>query len=74
MAGSTASPQTAVSRMLRETASYYVATFDAEPSERNGQTYRVDLRTSREKVKLRSGRRRQRRSTAKPIRPATGPR
>jgi hypothetical protein len=49
-----ASPQPAVSRLLRETASYYVATFDAEPSERNGRTYRVDLRTSREKVKLRT--------------------
>jgi hypothetical protein len=50
----TASPQAAVSRLLRETASYYVATFDAEPAERNGQTYRVDLRSSREKVKLRT--------------------
>ena len=50
----TASPQAAVSRLLRETASYYVATFEAEPSERNGQTYRVDLRSSREKVKLRT--------------------
>ena len=50
----TASPQAAVSRLLRETASYYVATFEPEPSERNGQTYRVDLRTSREKVKLRT--------------------
>jgi hypothetical protein len=49
-----ASSQAAVSRMLRETASYYVATFEAEPSERNGQTYRVDLRSSREKVKLRT--------------------
>jgi hypothetical protein len=49
-----ASPQAAVSRLLRETASYYVATFEAEPSERNGQTYRVDLRSSREKVKLRT--------------------
>jgi len=49
-----ASPQPAVARLLRETASYYVATFEAEPSERNGQTYRVDLRSSREKVKLRT--------------------
>lgn len=50
----TASPQPAVSRMLRETASYYVATFESEPAERNGQTYRVDLRSSRDKVKLRT--------------------
>jgi hypothetical protein len=40
--------------MLRETASYYVATFESEPAERNGQTYRVDLRSSRDKVKLRT--------------------
>lgn len=50
----TASPQAAISRLLRETASYYTVTFDADPSERNGQTYRVDLRTTRDKVKLRT--------------------
>lgn len=51
----TASPQAAISRLLRETASYYTATFDPEPSERNnGGTFRVDLRTTREKVKLRT--------------------
>jgi hypothetical protein len=49
-----ASPQSAISRLLRETASYYTATFDPDPSERNGGTYRVDLRTTRDKVKLRT--------------------
>jgi hypothetical protein len=47
-------PQGAVSRLLRETAAYYVATFEPEPDERNGQTYRVDLRSTRDKVKLRA--------------------
>jgi hypothetical protein len=50
----TASPQSAVSRLLRETASYYTATFDPDPSEKNGGTFRVDLRTTRDKVKLRT--------------------
>ena len=50
----TASPQAAVSRLLRETASYYTATFDPDPSEKNGGTFRVDLRTTRDKVKLRT--------------------
>jgi hypothetical protein len=50
----TASPQPAISRMLRETSSYYTATFDPEPAERSGGTYRVDVRTTREKTKLRA--------------------
>jgi VWFA-related protein len=50
----TASPQPAISRLLRETASYYSATFNPDPSERNGGTYRVDVRTTREKTKLRA--------------------
>lgn len=50
----TASPQTPVSRLLRETASYYTATFEPEASEKNGGTFRVDLRATRDKVKLRT--------------------
>ena len=49
-----ASPQPAIARLLRETASYYTATFDPDPSERSGGTYRVELRTTREKTRLRS--------------------
>jgi hypothetical protein len=49
-----ASPQPAISRLLRETAAYYVATFEPDASERNGQAYRVELRSARDKVKLRS--------------------
>jgi hypothetical protein len=49
-----ASPQAAVSRLLRETSAYYTATFDPEASERNGGTYRVELRTTRDKTKLRT--------------------
>jgi hypothetical protein len=50
----TAGPQAAITRLLRETASYYTATFDPDASERNGGTFRVELRTTRDKVKLRS--------------------
>ena len=50
----TASPQASISRLLRETSAYYTATFDPDPSERNGGTFRVELRTTRDKTKLRS--------------------
>src|SRR6187431_43433 len=49
----TGSPQTSVARMLRETGAYYVATFTPEPNE-SGQALRVELRTTRDKVKLRA--------------------
>ena len=48
------SPQASVSRMLRETAAYYVASFEPEPSERSGQPLRVEMRATRDKVKLRA--------------------
>lgn len=47
-------PQAPIARLLRETAAYYVATFEPDASERNGQTFRVDLRSTRDKVKLRT--------------------
>ena len=50
----TASPQPSISRMLRETAAYYVATFEPDPSERNGQTFRVEMKANRDKVKVRT--------------------
>jgi len=50
----TASPQASVSRMLRETSAYYVATFEPEPGERSGQAMRLEMRSTRDKVKLRS--------------------
>jgi hypothetical protein len=40
--------------MLRETSAYYVATFEPEPSERNGQAMRVELRSTRDKVRVRT--------------------
>jgi hypothetical protein len=49
-----ASPQASISRLLRETAAYYTATFEADPGERTGITMRVDLKPTREKVKLRT--------------------
>jgi len=50
----TASPQASVSRLLRETASYYTASFEPEGSERNGGTFRVELKTTRDKVRVRT--------------------
>jgi len=50
----TASPQAAVARLLRETSAYYVASFEPDASERNGQTYRVEMRSTRDRVKLRT--------------------
>jgi hypothetical protein len=50
----TASPQASISRLLRETAAYYTATFDLEPGERNTATMRVELKPTRDKVKLRT--------------------
>jgi hypothetical protein len=47
-------PQPAISRLLRETAAYYVATFEPEPGDRSGQPARVELKTAREHVKVRS--------------------
>ena len=49
-----ASPQPAISRLLRETAAYYEATFEPEASERNGQAYRVEMQSPRARVKLRA--------------------
>jgi hypothetical protein len=50
----TASPQAPISRMLRETGAYYVATFQPDPGERNGETLRVELKSTRDKLKLRT--------------------
>ena len=49
-----ASPQAGVARMLRETSTYYTATFEPDPSEHAGQTLRIDLKSTREKVKVRA--------------------
>jgi hypothetical protein len=40
--------------MARETSAYYVASFDPDPSERNGSTYRVDVHVGREGVKTKA--------------------
>ena len=48
------SPQAAVSRLLRETSAYYVATFEPEPGEGRGETLRVEARSTRDKVRLRT--------------------
>jgi hypothetical protein len=48
------SPQTGVSRLLRETAAYYIATFTPDAPERSGQPLRIELKSARDKVKLRA--------------------
>lgn len=50
----TAGPQAAISRLLRETAAYYTATFEIDPGERNAATMRVELKPTRDKVTLRT--------------------
>jgi VWFA-related protein len=44
----------ALSRVARESAAYYVATFMPEPAERNGLTHRVDVRVTRPGVSVRT--------------------
>jgi hypothetical protein len=46
-------PQPGVTRVLRETAAYYVATFTPDPGERTGQPLRVELKPASDKVKVR---------------------
>ena len=48
------SVQPSVTRLLRETGAYYVATFDPDASDRSGQAMRVELRATRDKVTLRT--------------------
>src|SRR4051812_39586078 len=50
----TGNAQPGVSKLLRETAVYYVATFEPDPGERNGQTVRLELKPLRDKVKVRA--------------------
>ena len=44
-----------VNRIAQETAAYYVATFDIDPSERNGSAHKTDLRATRNGVKVKAG-------------------
>lgn len=46
--------QPSIARLLRETSAYYVATFEPDPSDRTGQPLRVEMRATRDKVKLRA--------------------
>ncbi|HSC28219.1 MAG TPA: hypothetical protein VLD67_13155 [Vicinamibacterales bacterium] len=41
-------------RIARETSAYYVASFDPEPAERTGTSRRVEVRVSRESVRVRA--------------------
>ena len=46
--------QPSVTRLLRETAAYYVASFDPDPADRTGAPMRVEMRATRDKVKVRT--------------------
>jgi hypothetical protein len=50
----TGNPQQAIARLLRETSTYYTLTFEPDASDRAGQMLRVDLKSAREKVKVRA--------------------
>jgi len=43
-----------MAQLADETSAYYVATFDIDPSERKGSSYRVDLKAGREGAKIRA--------------------
>jgi VWFA-related protein len=47
--GATESPLT---RVARETSAYYLASFDAEPADRNGNRHRVQISVARERVRV----------------------
>ena len=49
----TPTDHTAFNRIIRETAGYYLAAFDPEPSERNGLSHRVDVHVARPGVTVR---------------------
>ena len=48
------SGESALDRAARETSSYYLATFDPDPKERDGQDHRMELRLARQDAQLRS--------------------
>jgi VWFA-related protein len=50
----TSSADTALARVLRETASYYLAVIDPERNDRNGRTQQLQVRVTRPNVKLRA--------------------
>jgi VWFA-related protein len=52
--GMASAAETALSRVARESAGYYVATFMPEPAERNGLTHRLDVRVARPGVSVRT--------------------
>jgi VWFA-related protein len=52
--GMASAAEIALSRVARESAGYYVATFMPEPAERNGLNHRVDVRVARPGVSVRT--------------------
>ncbi len=50
-----AAGENALNRIAIETSAYYLAAFDPEPSERNGQPHRLEVRVTRPDVTVRAG-------------------
>ena len=50
-----AAGKNALNRIVLETSASYVAAFDPEPGERNGQTHRLEVRVTRPDVTVRAG-------------------
>jgi hypothetical protein len=50
-----AAGENALNRIALETSASYVAAFDPEPNERNGQTHRLEVRVTRPDVTVRAG-------------------
>ena len=48
------SAQPSIARMLRETSAYYLGTFEADAGDRTGQPLRLELRSTRDKVRVRA--------------------
>lgn len=44
----------AIDRAMRETSAYYLATFDPDPKERDGQDHRMEVRLARQDAQLRA--------------------
>jgi len=48
------SADSALTRIVRETAGYYVATFDSDPNDRNGASHRLELKVAGDGVTVRA--------------------
>jgi hypothetical protein len=69
-----AAPENPLPRFAVETSASYLATFDPEPSERNGQNHRLELRLTRADITARAGTQLQIAAVRTPRKGGTNPR